>query len=308
VQWYRVRAIDGVRVSPWSGVLEVHVGGSLYEQRAWRADDLLALHRLMLRAAAGRGDMLAVLGLPEHYRWHDAIAHANALREDPQRTMPPPLGNDEQRALSHGALHHPWLHTRRVDTLITCPPDGAIAGQLAASALARGAWFAAANRPLRDVVALNLAASDADRQALIEAQVNPVVSGPAGFVLETTETLALDADWRPVNVRRLMCLLRRAALRRGATYVFEPNGATLRRTVERAFEALLQALFVRGAFAGRSAGESFRVEVGEEVNTPARADAGQFWVELKVAPSLPLTFLTVRLVRSGERLVSQELR
>ncbi|MCU0968216.1 MAG: hypothetical protein MUF03_05210 [Rubrivivax sp.] len=310
VRWYRVRALDGMRTSPWSDVLEVRVGGGLYELRPWRADTLLALHRLMLRAAAGRGDVLALLALPARYRWADAIAHADALRDTPptEGVLPPPLGFDEARAHSHGAIHHPWLHTRRDDSTIAGPPDGAMAGQMAASALSRGAWFAVANRPLRDVVALNLAVRDDERQALLEAQLNPVLAAPAGFVPATAETLARDPDWRPANVRRLMSLLRRAALRRGATYVFEPNGPALQRTVERAFEALLQGLFVRGAFAGRGARESFRVEVGDELNTPATRDAGRFQVDLKVAPSLPLTFLTVRLLRHGERLVSQEQR
>ncbi|MCW5665821.1 MAG: hypothetical protein KIT35_18480 [Piscinibacter sp.] len=310
VRWYRVRALDGLRTSPWSGVLEVRVGGSLYELRPWQPDNLLALHRLMLRAAAGRGDVLALLALPAHYRWADAIVHADTLRDAPagSAALPPPLGPDESRAHSHAALYHPWLHTRRDAGTIACPPDGAVAGQLAGSALARGAWFAVANAPLRDVVALNLALADDERQALLEAQLNPVAAAPAGFVPTTAETLARDPDWRPVNVRRLMALLRRAALRRGAAYVFEPNGPALQRTVERAFEALLQSLYVRGAFAGRGAAQSFRVEVGDELNTPAQRDAGRFHVDLKVAPALPLSFLTVRLVRSGERLVSQEQR
>ncbi len=311
VLFYRVRASLGERVSPWSGVLRVEVGGSDFELVAWNDADLLALHRLLLRTAAGRGDMLALLGLPEHYRWPDALAHAQALRGGPppaDALAPPPLGADETRALSHGTLSHPWVLTRRVDDLISCPPDGAIAGQLAASALRRGAWVAVANQPLKDVVALGLAADIADRQALLQAQVNPLWASPAGFVAGSSETLCLDADWRAVNVRRLMCLLRRAALQRGATYVFEPNGAALRRTVERAFEAMLEQLLRRGALAGRSAAQAFRVEVGDEVNTPARTDAGQFRVDLKVAPALPLTFLTVRLSRSGERLSVQELR
>lgn len=311
VYCYRVRALQGARISPWSRVLEIQVGGSDYELRPWTDTDLLALHRLLLRSAAGRGDMLALLGLPEHYRWPDALAHADALRAglppaDP--LAPPALGADETRALSHGSLIHPWVLTRRVDDLIACPPDGAIAGQLAASAVTRGAWIAVANQPLKDVVALGLPASTAERQALLEAQVNPLVASPAGFVAGSSETLCVDADWRAVNVRRLMCLLRRAAVQRGAIYVFEPNGAALRRTVERAFEALLAELLRRGAFAGRSAAQAYRVVVGDEVNTPARADAGQFHVDLKVAPALPMTFLTVRLVRSGERLATQEVR
>lgn len=311
-QFYRVRARLGVRQSPWSAAVEVRVGLSGYEPRPWRPGDLLAIHRLMLRTAAGRGDMLAVLGLPRAHRFSDAVAHAGALRDSAAVTSGPvaprPIGDDEVRALSHGALYHPWLLTRRVDSVIASPPDGAVCGQLAANAIDRGAWAAVANQPLRDVVALTAAASRDDMQNLLDAQVNLVRASPHGFVLATADTLTPEADWRPVNVRRLMTLLRRLALRRGATYVFEPNGATLRRTVERGFEAVMDELFRRGAFAGANAKTAYRVEVGDEINTPQRNDLGQFWVELKVAPALPLTFLTVRLSRSGERLVAKETR
>ncbi len=297
--FYRVRASAGARLSAWSNTVRIQVGTTFYEVRPWQSDDLHTLHRLMLRTAAGRGDMLALLGLPEAYRWSDATAHADFLRG---------VFSGEQRALSHGTLQHPWLIARKTTGSVTCPPDGALAGQLAAGALDRGAWIAVANRPLRDVVALRLAASGAERQALLDAQVNPIHASPAGFVFGSAETLIADPDWRPVNVRRLMSLLRRTALLRGALYVFEPHGAALRRTVERAFGAMLEELFRRGAFAGSNAGQAYRVEVGDEVNTPARRDAGQLWVQIKVAPSLPLTFLTLRLVRSGERLVSEEQR
>ena len=311
-QFYRVRASLGVRQSPWSAAVEVHVGLRGFETRPWQPDDLLAIHRLMLRTAAGRGDMLAVLGLPRHYRFSAAVAHASALREPAAVTgewvVPRRIGFDEVRALSHGALYHPWLLTQRVDSVIASPPDGAVCGQLAANAIDRGAWAAVANQPLRDVVALTAAASRDDMQNLLDAQVNLVRASPHGFVLATADTLTPEADWRPINVRRLMTLLRRLALRRGATYVFEPNGATLRRTVERGFEAVMDGLFRRGAFAGASAKTAYRVEVGDEINTPQRNDLGQFWVELKVAPALPLTFLTVRLARSGERLVAKETR
>lgn len=315
---YRVRASDGLCTSPWSGTQDVRVGGSPYAVLDGSPADLLAVHRLMLRTAAGRGDLFALLGLPETHRWPQALSHAQALRSAndagaPTTTAVPPLGAGEARALSHGSLQHAWVYTRRGDAnqgapLIGCPPDGAIAGQLAASALARGAWLAVANQPLKDVVAVSLNPSTAERQALLDAQVNPVWLSPVGHVLGSADTLLDDSDWRSVNVRRLMCLLRRVALQRGAAYVFEPNGPALQRTVERAFNALLDGLFQRGAFAGRSVNEAFQVVVGDEVNTPQRNDAGQFWVELRVAPALPMRFLTVRLLRSGERVQAREPR
>ena len=37
------------------------------------------------------------------------------------------------------------------------------------------------------------------------------------------------------------------------------------------------------------------------LNTPASVDQGRFFVELRVAPSLPLSFLTVRLLQAADR-------
>jgi phage tail sheath protein FI len=67
-------------------------------------------------------------------------------------------------------------------------------------------------------------------------------------------------------------------------------------------------MFRRGAFAGATAEESFKVVTDDALNTAADRDAGRFLVELRVAPSLPLQFLTIRLAQSGERLtVAEEL-
>jgi phage tail sheath protein FI len=100
-------------------------------------------------------------------------------------------------------------------------------------------------------------------------------------------------------VRRLMMLLRRLALGLGPTYVFEPNSTVFRRSVQRSFEALLNDMFMRGAFAGDTPAASFQVVCDDTVNKPDSVEAGNFIVELRVAPSLPMTFLTIRLVQSG---------
>ena len=105
------------------------------------------------------------------------------------------------------------------------------------------------------------------------------------------------------NVRRLLALLRRLALLHGADYVFEPNDAAFRRRIERGFEAILGLLFERGAFAGapRRRGATGSRSATRRTR-PQSVDAGRLIVELQVAPSVPLEFLTVRLVRSGDRL------
>jgi hypothetical protein len=305
---HRVRARSGQRVSPWSHRLQVRVGHSDFALQAFEPTHLLALHRLMLRIAAARGDVLAVQALPRDTQWADAALHVDRLRAPEPGAEVPGLQPDEARVLSHGCLQHPWLHARSGDKVICTPPDGAVAGQLASSAWQRGAWLAVANRPFKDVLGLALPASTAVRQAMLDTQLNPVVSAAHGVVLGGEDTLYhLDTDWRPVHVRRLMALLRRAALRRGNQYVFEPNGPALHRTVERAFESLLSELMQRGAFAGRSAREAYQVAVVDsDLNSPGSLDAGRLFIELKVAPAQALRFLTVRLVRAGDRVRAQE--
>jgi len=81
--------------------------------------------------------------------------------------------------------------------------------------------------------------------------------------------------------------------------VFEPNSAPFRRAVERGFERLLEDIFKRGAFAGQTATDAFQVVTNETINTPASVDQGRFFVELRVAPSRPLRFLTVKLLQTS---------
>jgi phage tail sheath protein FI len=186
------------------------------------------------------------------------------------------------------------------------PPDGVATGVFAARASQRGAWIAAANEPMRDVVALTPRIADGDRAALQDAQINLLRDDPRGFFALSADTLALDEELRPINVRRLLILLRRMALRRGSSYVFEPNGPVLWRSVQRGFDLLLGDLFERGAFAGATAEQSFRVVTDEGVNPPQSVESGRFVVELRVAPSLPMRFIAVRLAQSGERLTVKE--
>jgi hypothetical protein len=53
--------------------------------------------------------------------------------------------------------------------------------------------------------------------------------------------------------------------------------------------------------AGTTTAASYQVTVDDTINPPASVDQGRFVVELRVAPSLPMTFLTIRLVQTGER-------
>jgi hypothetical protein len=328
VHFYRVTAHRAGERSRASGVLAVRIRREAWEALDPRADpeaqerEWLTIHRAALRLGAAGGDLFAALAMPRHFRTQEAVRYAGrlrAVRRPPGGGDAGALGFSEAHALSHGALYFPWLRAdaRRpggerppaADAVpVLVPPDGAALGVLAARASERGAWVAPANEPIRDVVGVFPAVPRGDRQALQDAQVNLLRDDPRGFFALSADTLADHDALRPIGVRRLLTLLRRLALRRGSRWVFETNGPTLRRSVERGFEMLMTELYRRGAFAGATAAQSFRVVVDETVNTPRDADAGRLIVELRVAPSRPLAFLAVRLAQTGGRLsVTEEL-
>jgi hypothetical protein len=311
VFYYRVRGVVGDQSSDWSNGVVVSIGASrrwTLEPASWYSEGILQrVQQALLRLCAARGDLFAVLALPQHYLEDDTVAYIQTLIT----TGSGFLGPEEPRTHSFGALYHPWLLGREENApgvLRRTPPDGAMTGMIARRTLDRGAWVAPANEFLKGVVALIPEIDRSRRQELQDVQLNLIRHEPRGFTVLNNDTLSRDEDLRPINVRRLLLLLRRLAVRLGPTYVFEPNDPAFRRSVQRGFESLLDSLFLRGAFAGATAGTSYQVVIDSSVNSSQAVDQGRFTVELRVAPSLPLRFLSIRLVQTGDRtLVTEEV-
>jgi phage tail sheath protein FI len=167
---------------------------------------------------------------------------------------------------------------------------------MANRAIVRGAWVAPANVPLQGVVALE---PSTDPAALLDSAVNGISRQARGFLPADALTLSTDPDLRQINVRRLLILLRRLALRHGTAYVFEPHSDAFRRRVQHNFEALLDILLARGAFAATESRFAYQVRVDVAEDPAELGNSGRLVVDLAVAPSLPMRFLTVRLVQSG---------
>lgn len=301
--YYRLRAeLDG-NISAYA------VTGFVVQDSAWEAvapadydpEPLLTVRAALLRACAAIGDQFALLSLPRHCRPADAAAHVAALAA----LFP----DNELRALRHAALYHPWLSAPVGSTVdpdyIEVPPEGAVAGTFAIRARQRGAWIAPANMPIDDVVALSPAFGDRGREDFAGARVNLIRRAPRGIVASDAMTLSVEPDWGEINVRRLMSLLRRVCVRRGAPFVFEPNGDVTRRAIERIFGHMLDDMVRRGAFAGKGKGDSYRLAV--DVTESDRMN-GRLAIEIAVAPARPLRFLTLVLAQAGGRFTLAEER
>jgi phage tail sheath protein FI len=242
-----------------------------------------------LRLCAARADVLALLALPDHYREADCLAYAQRLRE--LATL--------DGATSFGALFHPWTVVGTEPPRLA-PADGAAAGLAARQASGPGAWISLANQPLQRVLGLDPILDAPGRAERCEARLNEIVPAPRGHLLLTAQTLSVGEALRPLSVRQLMSLVRRLAIREGSRHVFEPNGRALRRQVVGHFTRVLSELWRRGALAGSTASEAFRVTAGPRTTTSRDIDAGRFVVELRVAPSRPLEFLLICLIAATD--------
>ena len=255
--------------------------------------------------AAARGDMVAILSLPVSWFVADATAYPAQLGAA--------LGFDPNtRILSYAAIYHPWLVVRDSTaplptSLLTVPPDGGACGVIASTTLSSGAWIAPAFKPLANVLDLQPTLPGNAFAAFDAGQINLISQQPEGFLILGQDTqITTEADLVPLNVRRLMILLRRLALREGVRYVFENISPTFQRQVTRQFDGWMQQMLARGAFAGLSAADSYHVIANGSVNTQDLIDQGRFIVELQVAPSVPMRFLTVQLVQTGGQLTLTE--
>ena len=221
---------------------------------AYLPDGLLRVQAAAARLAAARADLVAVLGLPRHYRPAEALEH--------RRTLADLLDRGGSSTSSYTALYHPWIVVREAGgTLRRSGPEGAACGTIAARTLARGAWVAPANQVIRNALALDPAPSSEEQAVLYDAAIN--------------------------------------VLGQGQTYVFAPHSPAFRRRVKTGFDRHLAGMFARGAFAGNDPALVYQVVVDESVNPPSAVEQGRLVVELKVAPSQPLTYIVVRLIQSG---------
>jgi hypothetical protein len=313
--YFRVNAQLSGQSSPWSNTVNsTPEPASPWQVVPWPSPSrapvpftappvLLAVHGALLVMAAARGDLVAILSMPYSFRRSDALSYESVLAATAVW--------DNPRTPSYGALYHPWIvtpdNTNPVpQSLRTLVPDGSVCGQLASTAINSGAWIATANVAISNAVALAPPLDSSTPLAFAQNQINLIAQQPAGFMITGQNTLIADDEqyWQlqPLNVRRLLILLRRLALREGIRYVFQNISPTFQRSVTRQFQQWMQLLLARGAFAGESALDSYQVIADASVNPQVSIAQGRFVVQLLVAPSVPMQFLTVKLVQSGGQL------
>lgn len=209
---------------------------------------------------------------------------------------------------SFAALYWPWLMAATADGAVRMlPPSGAVAGLLARMDLAEGPQRAPANRPLRAVEALSQPVDDPTHALLNDLGINVLRATPErGIAPQGARTLSSDAEWRFLNVRRLVLMIAESIEQAHQWAVFEPNNRVLRDALTHSLNAWLSALWRRGAFAGDSPAAAFAVKCDAENNPPEVVDAGQVVAQIAIAPVRPYEFIRLRLGRTDRLRVQVE--
>ncbi len=266
---------------------------------------LLSIQQALVRLCEARADVVGILTLPQHFDKRQCIGWQQGLHQALGLTGYG-SGFSDNADLSYVAVYHPWLLLRdesSPDQLRSVSCDGTVCGMIAARERQRQVWVAPANLQLQGVLGLSPSFSTDDWADLNDLQFNLIRPEPRDFRAMSANTLSDERSLLQLSVRRLMILLRKAALDRGMDFAFESNHERFREGARVVLENMLRWMFERGAFAGPAPEASYRVVTDDSINTPQSLEQGRFIAQIQVAPSQPLKFMTVRLVRTGEGLL-----
>ncbi|MCK6552320.1 phage tail sheath subtilisin-like domain-containing protein [Myxococcota bacterium] len=200
-----------------------------------------------------------------------------------------------------GTYYFPWISVRdplsKSGKVVWAPPSGHVAGVWARSDATRGVHKAPANEGLRGVLDLRYRISRDEQAELNDAGVNCIRFFPReGPRIWGARTLApASSEWRYVNVRRLFNMIEESIAESTRWVVFEPNDASLWKSIRRDVTAFLTRLWRDGALVGDSPEQAFFVQCDRETNPPEVVDAGQVVTVIGLAPVKPAEFIIFRI-------------
>jgi len=250
------------------------------------------------------GDRVAILDPPA------AVTDINRLTQVASAGRPSDGGGDKPaepsglrpRQSDYGSVYFPWIIARDPFSgePVATPPSGHVAGVWARNDTMRGVHKAPANEPVRGVVDLAYRVTRSEQDVLNPKGVNCIrFFATEGVRVWGARTLAAEAsEWRYLNVRRLFNMLKESIAEGTRWIVFEPNDATLWRSIRRDISAFLTRVWRDGALFGRTPQQGFFVKCDEETNPPDVRDAGQVVALIGVAPVKPAEFVVFKLSQS----------
>ncbi len=277
----------------------------------------------------GRGDIFAVLETPRYlmtkeprgttldaFRWCKTgspyemeVLEARPYPESSELRF---LGyaNDEllDRAVprddsGYGGAYGPWLivenplSTGPHDRYVIAPPSGHVAGVIAGTDLKAGGGVhkAPANEQMLGAAELVTEISDREQGPLNTKSINIIRHRPGGGIrIWGARTVASDAQWRYVNVRRLFLFIERSVRDAVNWAVFLPNNSLTRRDLATTIRSFLYSLWSQGMLDGDVHTSAYTVKCDNENNPDVDVRNGLLTVDVTVKPPFPAEFVRIR--------------
>lgn len=266
------------------------------------------------------GDRVAILDAPENVDDVDQLTivatapvtppPAPATPDDsgaPPRRRPAPVSTPPkgmrppQSDRGFGAVYFPWIVVRdplspKGDTM-SVPPSGHLAGIYGRTDATRGVHKAPANEGIRGALNITYRVTRDEQGKLNDVGVNCIrFFVREGIRVWGGRTLAsATSEWRYINVRRLFNMVEKSIAESTRWVVFEPNDASLWKSIKRDVTAFLMRLWRDGALMGATPQEAFFVQCDAETNPPESIDAGQVVTVIGMAPVKPAEFIIFKI-------------
>jgi phage tail sheath protein FI len=208
-------------------------------------------------------------------------------------------GNDIGTS-QYAAIYYPWIKIKEPPSgkSVAVPPSGAVAGIYADTDIKRGVHKAPAgveNGYVNAASGIEREVTKGENDGLYQQKINVIRKMPEGILVWGARTIAADAEWKYINVRRLFIFLEQSILRGTQWVVFEPNDPSLWKSIKRNITAFLRIQWTEGKLVGNTQEEAFYVKCDAETNPPEVVNAGQVITEIGVAPSKPAEFVVFRI-------------
>lgn len=255
-----------------------------------------ASHDALLTHCEKMGDRVAILDAADDVKNIELLKKVGTVSDSGSTAGLRPRNSDG----GYGAFYFPHILARDPmdpKTTVSTPPSGHIAGIYARTDATRGVYKAPANDTVRGALGLKRLITREEQGELNRVGVNVIRFFPdSGIRVWGARTLADEAsEWRYVNVRRLVNMIKESIENGTRWTVFEPNDMTLWKSVERNVRAFLTILWREGALLGETPEQAFFVRCDSETNPPEVIDAGRLVTEIGIAPVKPAEFIVFKL-------------
>jgi hypothetical protein len=185
-----------------------------------------------------------------------------------------------------------YFYDRFNDSYRYIPCNGDVAGLCVATSATLDDWYSPAglNRgSLRSAIKLAFNPNKADRDALYQNRINPIVSFPGSGVTLFGDKTALSSPsaFDRINVRRLFLNVEKRVGNLAKQILFEQNDVSTRSSFSSAVNSYLNEVQSRRGIT------DFLVVCDETNNTPDVIDRNEFVAELFIKPTRSINYITI---------------